>query len=149
MSDLMSRLRTDQLDARKGKLAIVSALLTTLIGEASMVGKNDGNRETTDAEVIAVIKKFLKNNLDAQASLAGTSNMDAIQKLNMERVILESYLPTQIAGDRLRGIIESMKSETNAGPKDMGKIMALLKSRFDGQYDGREASSIVKQVLAG
>ena len=151
---LMEQIRSLQLEARKARKATASALYTTLIGEAAMVGKNDGNRESTDAEVVTVIKKFLKNNGDAQAVLIDSMSPDddftppGAVKLMDERELLEALLPSQITGDRLRGVIESMKNEINAGPKDMGKIMGLLKQRFDGQYDGKEASALVKEVLA-
>lgn len=139
---LMSKLRQDQLHARKVKDSDTASLLTTLIGEAAMIGKNDGSRETTDAEVIAVIKKFIKNineTLDVRA--------DDLHLLK-ERAILESYLPQQISGDRLentiQGIIMSVGAESM---RDMGKVMKTLKENYDGQFDGQEASGIVKELL--
>jgi len=56
---LMEQIKTAQVTARKTG-AQEASLLTTLLGEAAMVGKN-ANRETTDQEVVAVVKKFVKN----------------------------------------------------------------------------------------
>ena len=58
---LLETINQDRNEARKMKYTATATLLTTLYSEAQMVGKNDGNRETTDAEVVAVIKKFVKN----------------------------------------------------------------------------------------
>lgn len=152
---LMEKIRSLQLEARKTRNKTASDLYTTLIGEAAMIGKNDGNRESTDAEVVAIIKKFIKNNGEAQKVLIDSMPPSSdftppgAVKLMDEMELLEALLPSQITGERLRGVIESMKNETGAGPKDMGKIMGLLKQRFDGQYDGKEASVLVKSVLAG
>ena len=33
------------------------------------------------------------------------------------------------------------------GPKDMGRVMAVLKERFAGKMDFGKASAIVKQLL--
>lgn len=57
---LIVKIKHDQLVARKNRDQIESTLLTTLIGEADMVGKNNGNRDPFDEEVISVVKKFLK-----------------------------------------------------------------------------------------
>lgn len=148
---MMQTLRNDQLTARKQKEVAKAELLTTLLGEAAMIGKNDGNRETLDTEVIGVIKKFIKN-ANETLSYLGNSIDDALtnrrEEICAELAILQSYMPSQIAGEVLRGVVESIKTEINAGPKDMGKVMGLLKARFDGQYDGKEASSVVKEILA-
>lgn len=34
-----------------------------------------------------------------------------------------------------------------AGPKDMGKVMAVLKAKFAGQMDFQKASALVKAQL--
>ena len=59
MSELLAEIKAKQINARKARLS-TATLLTTLIGEAEMVGKNQG-REVTDSEVLAMIKKFIKN----------------------------------------------------------------------------------------
>lgn len=138
---LIQQIKDDQLTARKEKSWKASAL-TTLIGEAAMIGKDDGNRETTDAECIAVIKKFIKN-MEETAKHAGMDDHAA-----MEIELLNGYLPQQITGMRLemtiQGVIVSVGAETI---RDMGKVMKVLKDNYDGTYDGREASTIVKELL--
>ena len=57
---LIERIKEDNLAARKNRDQVRATLLTTLFSEAVSVGKNAGNRETTDAETLAVIKKFIK-----------------------------------------------------------------------------------------
>ena len=62
---LIEKIRVDQLASRKAAFnypatnKLQADLLTTLLGEEVMVGKNAGSRETTDAEVIAIVKKFI------------------------------------------------------------------------------------------
>jgi uncharacterized protein len=151
---LLSTLKADQLAARKSKQSVKAGLLTTLIGEAEMVGKNDGNREVTDSEVTALVKKFMKGVDESIAAL--TKNLgteDGIDRLRLnilfeERVILESYLPQQFTQEQLTHIIGSMKVEFNVlDVKGKGVIMKSLKERFDGQYDGKMAAQVVDAAL--
>ena len=111
---LMERIKEAQLIARKAR-STDAAVLTTLIGEAAMIGKNDGGRETSDAEVIAVIKKFIKNIDETIANLKMTQYETAIALTN-EKMVLEAFLPTQFTPERLRGVLESIKDEISAGP---------------------------------
>lgn len=143
---LIELIRANQLQARKDKDTIRVNLLTTLIGEAVSIGKNNGNRETTDAEVIALTKKFIKNLQEAIEVY--TRNGVSVDAQRTEIGILEAYVPKQMSEQELREAVLSIKAELSAGPKDMGKVMGLLKQRYDGQYDGKIASALVKDLLA-
>lgn len=142
---LLSNIKAAQLQARKNRDAIATNVLTTLVGEAEAVGKNAGNRESTDAEVVAVVKKFIKN---MDETLALITQPQAVADLQYERSIVSQYLPQQLTSDQLKGILESLTNELNAHTlREMGKIMKVLKERFDGQYDGALASTLIKGML--
>lgn len=142
---LLQQIKAAQLQARKDRNAIASNVLTTLIGEASAVGKNAGNRETTDAEVIAAIKKFIKG---IDETLVLVKHPAAHQDLLVERDVLMAFMPKQITGDELKQVLIDLSNELDAHTlRDMGKIMKVLKERFDGQYDGAAASTLIKGLL--
>ena len=145
---LMDQIRAAQLEARKTRNATKAGLLTTLIGEAAAIGKNDGNRETSDSEVVAVIKKFIKNIDLTLEAMRGRGRHDDEAVMTTEKEILEKFLPSQLSEDQLKAIVVALKNEYDAGPKDMGKILGTLKMRHSGQYDGKMASDITKTVLA-
>ena len=140
---LLQDIKDHQLEARKKKDKIRANLLTTLLGEASMIGKNDGNRETTDNEVVAVIKKFIKSMNETMQATDGGST-----QLLSEKAMLEEYLPEQLTGNALHNTITSIVINLGAhGPKAMGMVMKELKTQYAGQYDGKEASTLTKEVL--
>jgi uncharacterized protein YqeY len=134
---LLQQLKDDQLGARKGKEAIKASILTTLIGESAIIGKNNGNRESTDEEVIAVIKKFIKN-------INETLKVSESADLQSERDILSMYLPVQMTDDALRAVVSDLIKELNQ--PSMGNVMKCLKERYNGLYDGKTASSIIKEL---
>ena len=48
-----------------------------------------------------------------------------------------------------RDLVAKLIAETGAtGPKDMGKVMGVLKGRNTGQIDMGKASGLVKELLA-
>lgn len=143
--NLMEMLKKDQLAARKARETIRASLLTTLIGEAAVIGKNDGNRDSTDAEVVAVIKKFIKG---INETLDHTVNLDNFIELEAEKYILESYLPKQLTKQDLLDFISHSYHGTTK-PTNKGVIMRNLKANFAGQYDGKIAAQAVDEYLKG
>lgn len=143
---LLNTIKADQLAARKARDTLKIDLLTTFLGDAVAVGKNAG-RDTTEQEVVALVKKYIKNTTEVLNAFGPIEGGPVMRPL-AELAILNAYLPTQFTEERLTQVVGSIKNEINASSKDLGKVMALLKTRFEGQYDGKMASTVVKAVLA-
>jgi len=122
-------------------------LLTTLYSEASMIGKNLGNRESTDQEVLQVIEKFIKGANEIQTILL-KNNKDA-SNVDNEIKVLSKYLPQKMSREELesvvRDIIDALKDINSE--VQIGKVMSVLKNSYGGTYDGKIASEIVRKEL--
>jgi uncharacterized protein YqeY len=145
---LFAQIKSDQLTARKAKDGLKATLLTTLIGELTAVGKNDGNREVTDTDVVKLVKKFLDGVNETIKLMPDATNVDgsADRYVNLlkEQSYLAPYLPQQMDEAALTIAVKALILEQ--GP-NMGKIMAGLKTLYAGKYDGAMASKIVKILL--
>ena len=104
---LLAQLKKDSLLARKAADGVRATLLSTLIAEAEMVGKNAGNRESTDDEVQQTIRKFLKNNQEAVAVIKDT---DRLAVLEQESAILTAYLPPMASESPSPVITKTLRS---------------------------------------
>ena len=133
---LMEQIKTLQVSARKSGNHVEASLLTTLLGESAMVGKNAG-RDTNDAEVVAVVKKFVKN-IDETITALSSRNQDASVFLT-ERKVLEQFLPLQLTELALKSIAIKFTS--------LPDFMKFLKENHAGQYDGKLASTVAKSVF--
>lgn len=143
---LLQTIRDHQLQARKDRAVVKSTLLTTLIGEAASIGKSDGNRPTTDQEVIACIQKFIRNNQDTlKAPALPVANY---VQLVAENEILTSFLPKQLTELELKGIIaDIVHSQGATSMKDMKTVMAALSASHSGSYANQAASDIIRKLL--
>ena len=95
------------------------------------------NKNPEDNYIVSKLKSMVKN---AEATNSLTDE---------ELLIIEEYLPTQMTEDILKGIIINIiKEQSLSSMKDMGKIMTHLKTNYDGEYDGKTASNITKQLLS-
>jgi len=125
------------------------SILNTLQAEVAIVGKNNGNRETTDKEAMSVIKKF-KTNLEDLISEKVSRNPDEdMSNFKLELSIYESYLPKQMSENELSTAIDAilLDIDDEKSMKLMGKIMGILSSEYQGQYDGKLANTLVRKAL--
>jgi uncharacterized protein YqeY len=129
---LIERIDQDFMVAYKAKEMEKKDFLGVLKTEVTKESKTP-----EDGYVVAKIKSMIKN-AEATNSLSET-------ELN----ILNFYLPKQMGIDEVKQvIIDFVANNDISSPKEMGKVMSYLKSGYDGQYDGKMASTIIKEILS-
>jgi len=110
----------------------------------------DTRTELGDAEVVAVLEKMIKQRREsiAQFEQAGRKDLADVEKA--ELAVLGAYLPKQMDDAELDQAVAAAIAESGAaGVKDMGKVMALLKTRLAGKADMGKVSALVKAKLSG
>lgn len=151
---LLSRIQADALTARKARETHKGTFLTTLYSEAKTVGKDDGDRESTDAEVTAVLKKFLKNNKDAQHAMGGAAadtpaRAELRSRLVLEQGLLTGYLPKQASPEDIAAAVQTiLAGMPDVTIKQMGAVMGQLSQQFGEDFDKAMASKLVKDAIA-
>ena len=103
------------------------------------------NGEATDAEIMKIISKLVKQGRDAaeQYNSAGRSDLFEIE---MQQVaVLESYLPKQLTDEEIAVEIDMVMTET--GSTNIGVLMKELNVRLAGRADGKTISRILKTKL--
>ncbi len=110
----------------------------------------DERAELTDADVVAVIEKMVKQRRESIVQFEKAARSDLAEAEKFELQVLSSYLPQQMGDSEIEKEVEKAVAESNAsGVKDMGKVMALLKSRLAGRADMGKVSGLVKARLSG
>lgn len=135
---ILQKIKDDLLAARKAGKVIERSLLTTVLSEVQMIGKNDGGRDTTDAETIAYLKKMIKNTNDTIGHVPADSTGREV--LVQEVAILSSYLPQQMTEEQIQSIIEDLKDKAYGVPE----IMKYFKEKHAGFYDGAFVSKLAR-----
>ena len=141
---ILEKIKKQQLQARKEKSPIVGAL-TALISEAAIVGKNNGNRETTDEEAVKVIKKFIKG---INETIDLIKDPEKLKLLKMELEIYNSFLPQIMNELETRAAVEKIiNALPEKSPKAMGQVMGTISKEYGTLIDRGLASQIVKEML--
>lgn len=105
--------------------------------------------ELTDAEMLEVIMKQAKQRKDSIEQYTAANRGDLAEKEAGELKILEGWLPEFLSEEELNEEIEKIISETGVTDlSGMGQVMKLLTGRFTGRIDGKQASAMVRSLLA-
>jgi uncharacterized protein YqeY len=140
---LIEQIRARQLQERKARNGMATAALSTLMGDADVIGMNS-RRDILDSELVQLLKKFIKNAEDTKRTVTEYKNTVAVQQLETEIALYNEFLPLQLTELALSSCINDL---IVAGNTNVGAIMKNLKAKYDGQYDGSLASKLIKMAL--
>jgi uncharacterized protein len=102
-----------------------------------------------DGQVLAVLEKMIKQRREAITQFQAGGRADLVAKESAEVTVLEAYLPARLSDAELDAIIAAAIASTGAtSPKDMGKVIAAVKTQAQGRADMGAVSARVKEKLA-
>jgi uncharacterized protein YqeY len=139
-------------DMKNAMRAKDSARLSTirLLLAAIKQREVDERIELSDAEVLAVIDKMIKQRKDSITQFEAGHRMDLADAERAEVVVLQAYLPAPLSDAEIDALItEAIAATGAAGLAGMGKVMGALKPRLAGRADLGAVSARIKARLAG
>ena len=137
-------------DMKNAMRAKDSARLTTIrMLTAALKQKEVDERVVlTDADVLSIVDKLVKQRRDSVAAFEKAARTDLVDKEKAEIEILSAYLPKALSDAEIADeIAQTIAALGAAGPQSMGKVMAELKPRLAGRADMTRVSGMVKAAL--
>jgi uncharacterized protein YqeY len=145
---LKDRLQQDMQAALKGgDKARLSVLRMALAGIKQR--EVDTRRPLDDAGVQAVIERMIKQGKDSASQYRDGGRDDLVAKEEAEIKVLQTYLPQPLSDSEVDSLIAEVLEATGAtSVKDLGRVMAEIKSRGAGRIDMGAVSARVRASLA-
>lgn len=129
---------------RLGTLRLVNAAIKA----ADIDARPSGKDKISDDDILGVLAKMIKQRRDSIEQYTSGGRDDLAAKEAAEIKVIEVYLPKQMDEAESKAAVAEVIKEVGAeSPKDMGKVMGALKSRYTGQMDFGKASAMVKELL--
>ena len=126
-----------------GKLGTIR-LLTAAMKQKEV----DERVEITDAHVLAIIEKMLKQRKDSITQFEAGGRQDLADIEKAEVLVLQTYMPAGFSEAEITAAVAKAVTDSGAaGPQDMGKVMAILKPALAGRADMTAVSGLVKAAL--
>ena len=108
----------------------------------------DARVELSDADIVAIIEKMLKQRKDSITQYEAAKREDLAEIEKYEVGVITTYMPQAMTAEEVEAIvIAAISSSGAAGPQDMGKVMGVLKNDYAGQLDMGKAGAVVKAHL--
>ncbi len=144
---LKDQITEDMKSAMRAKEA--AKLGTIRLITAAMKQKEVDERiELTDAMVLAIIEKMIKQRKDSISQFEAGGRQDLADIEKAELLILAAYMPAGLSEAEMQAAVAAAVAEVGAtGPQDMGKLMAVLKPKLAGRADMTVVSAMVKAAL--
>lgn len=140
------RLAKDLAEAMKARAMERVYVLRGVITAAKNLKVEKRGEALVEAELVQIVRKEIRKREEAEEFASKAGRNDLLEQNRAERAMLEAYVPAQLDAAQLEAAIR----EAAASPegRSLGAIMAALKERFAGRYDGKQASELARRVLA-
>ena len=146
---LRTRITDDMKDALRARDSARLSAIRLLIA-AIKQREVDERIELSDADVLTVIDKMIKQRHDSISQFEAGNRPELADRERGEIAVLQQYLPAPLSDAEVDALItDAIAASGASGLSGMGKAMALLKPKLAGRADLASASAKVKAKLSG
>ena len=125
-------------------------MMSAAIKNADIEARTAGKQPLADEEILGVCQKLIKQRQDSVELYEKGGRAELAKQEKDEIEVIKGFMPAQMSEAEMKAAISEVIKQTGAaGVKDMGKVMAALKSTYAGKMDFGKASGAVKGLLAG
>jgi uncharacterized protein YqeY len=141
------RIKDDAVAALKAGDKRLRMALNTIVAELKKA-RIDGMKQPTEADELAVLKRERKRRRDAIELFEKGDRAELAEQALYEEQLLAGYMPEELSADELGALVDAAVAASGAAsPREMGKVMALLKDKVAGRADGKLVSDLVRARL--
>lgn len=139
---LFDTLKAEKIVAMKERNKEKSDTLGVVIAKAMLVKveKRAKNEELTDADVIAVLQKAVKELEDERLGHEKLGRVEQVASLNRQIEIVKSYIPAMMSEEEIKQIILALPD------KSIGAVMKTFKTEYAGKVEMKKVQDVLKSL---
>jgi len=124
-------------------------LINAAIKDREIALRGDDEAEGVgDSEIMGILAKMIKQRNDSASAYEEAGRLELAEQERSEIEIIQEFLPKQLDDAEVQNAISTAIAKTGAESiRDMGRVMASLKTDFAGQMDFGKVGGIIKQHL--
>jgi len=141
------QLRDDLKDSMRARDAVRTGVLRGILAAVKNKLIETRSDELGEQDLVAIVKREAKQCGETLGFARKAGRDEQVSEHEAVLAVLEQYLPRQLGEEELRAAVAGIIAET--GAEAMGAVMKELSARHGGAYDGKLASKVVREALAG
>ncbi|WP_438996752.1 GatB/YqeY domain-containing protein [Candidatus Puniceispirillum sp.] len=124
-------------------------LIMAALKDRDIAARGNGNQDgISDDDILSMLQTMIKQRNESAKMYRDGNRIELAEAEEAEITIIQSFLPAQLDDAAMNEAIKATIAETGASSvKDMGQVMASLKTNFAGQMDFSAVSQMVKSIL--
>lgn len=117
--------------------------------QKDLIAKKSTATEGTDEEVLAIIKKLVKQRKDSIDQFTKGGRPELAENENKELKVLEAYLPATMSQADIKKVVLAKKSELGITDKSgAGKLIGAVSKELKGKAEGSDIKAVVDSLFA-
>jgi uncharacterized protein YqeY len=146
--NLTLQIREDMKTAMRAKDSVRLGTIRLLLA-AIKQREVDERIELSDADVIAVINKMIKQRRDSITQFEAAARQELADIEKFEISVLQTYMPQPMTEAEVEDAVnDAIASSGVQSAQEMGKVISLLKTKLAGRADMGKVSALVKARLS-
>ena len=149
MRDTLAKALKDALKSKDSVALSTMRLISAALKDRDIAARSSGNPDgISDEDILGMLQTMIKQRGESAKMYLDGGRPELAEAEQNEIAIIQQFLPQQLDDEAMQSAIAEIITDTEAqSVKDMGKVMAELKTRFAGQMDFGKASQMVKTAL--
>ena len=137
---IIDEIKKDNVQALKDKNTSARIILGVLSNKYLLqsIEKRKTNQEMTDADMIAILQKTIKELNEEAENYAKVNNQAQVEEIGRQKAVVEKYLPKLMSEDEIKTVINSLED------KSIPSVMKHFKANFAGQVDMQLVNKIAR-----
>lgn len=123
-------------------------LMQSAIKDRDIANRGVGKEAASEEEILQILAKMVKQREESAKAFEDGGRPELAAKERAEIAVLRKFQPAQMDDAGVEAAARAAIAASGAASaKDMGKVMAALKTQYAGQMDFSKASAVVKGLL--
>lgn len=139
---LYQQLKEANITALKNHDTVARSILSVILNKVKLaeIDRRAQNAELTDADVVAVLQKTLKELEEEKQAFAKANRAENVQVLAQQIAFVNGFLPQMMSAEQIKQVILSLDD------KSVPAVMKHFKANYAGQCDMREVQAVLKSL---
>ncbi|WP_226626890.1 GatB/YqeY domain-containing protein [Alloyangia pacifica] len=151
--DLRERITAATKQAMKDKASerlSTLRLISAAVKDRDIAARAEGNDSgVEDTELLSILAKMVKQRRESARTYEEGGRLDLAEAELAEIPVIEEFLPKPLSNEDVSKAVDAAVKEVGASSiRDMGRVMGVLKTRYQGRMDFGAVGPMVKDRLA-
>jgi len=142
------KLESSLKERNKSKISTLRLILAAIKDRDIAIRTIDNREGIKDEYIIQLLKKMIKQRNESIEIYKKNNRDDLLEIEKGEIEIISTFLPKQLDdAETIKICKETIQSIKAQGPKDIGKVMGVIKKKYSDVLDFAKVGALVKEIL--